>query len=278
MPTYIDPIRTAFIDMWASVLSVLPQILAALLVLLLGVLIAGVLKEAVIRLINLLKVDEVLSKTEIPDAFERSGFEFSVANLLGWIVKWFVIILALITSADILGWQQVTFFLNDVISYVPNVIIAVIVLLVGMLLGSFVQNVITGAFEAAEMRTGNFLAGLAKWAIIVFSFMAALVQLGIAQALIQVLFTGFVAMLALAGGLAFGLGGKEHAARILNYIEEDFGGGPDYYLGDFSEEEIEAMMSEMDGEMMDDEEMEEEESEAESHMEGDMVGDGEREE
>lgn len=267
MPTYIDPIRTAFIDMWASVLAVLPQIVAALLVLLLGILIAGVLKEAVVRLINLLKVDEVLAKTEIPDAFERSGFAFSVAHLLGWIVKWFVIILALVTSADILGWNQVTFFLNDVISYVPNVIIAVIVLLVGMLLGSFVQNVISGAFEAAEMRTGTFLAGLAKWAIIVFSFMAALVQLGIAQALIQVLFTGFVAMLALAGGLAFGLGGKEHAARVLDFIEEDFGGGmDDYYMDEFTDEELEMMMDDAEKEL---EAMEAEEAQGEMFEDSD---------
>ena len=71
------------------------------------------------------------------------------------------------------------------------------------------------------MESGEFLAGVAKWSIIVFSLMAALVQLGIAQSLIQVLFTGFVAMLAIAGGLAFGLGGREHAARVLNKLEND---------------------------------------------------------
>ena len=93
--------------------------------------------------------------------------------------------------------------------------------MVGIILANFTQGVVKGALDAAKMTSSQFLAGLSRWAIVVFSFMAALVQLGIAQELIQVLFTGFVAMIALAGGLAFGLGGREYASRILNQLSKD---------------------------------------------------------
>jgi len=105
--------------------------------------------------------------------------------------------------------------------YVPNVIISVIILLAGILLANFVQRVVKSAVEAAKLQSADFLSGIAKWAILVFSFMAALVQLQIAQELIRVLFTGLVAMLSLAGGLAFGLGGKDHASRVLDRLRKD---------------------------------------------------------
>ena len=90
-----------------------------------------------------------------------------------------------------------------------------------IILANFTQGVVKAALDAAKMESAQFLAGLSRWAIIVFSFMAALVQLGIAGALIQTLFTGFVAMVALAGGLAFGLGGRDHASRALNHLSKD---------------------------------------------------------
>jgi hypothetical protein len=108
-----------------------------------------------------------------------------------------------------------------VVLYIPNVIVAVIILLAGILLATFVRNVVKTAVEAAELASADFLSGIAKWAILLFSFMAALVQLQIAPGLINTLFTGLVAMLALGGGLAFGLGGKEHASRVLDRLRRD---------------------------------------------------------
>lgn len=221
MPDYLVPIQYALADMWATVITLLPQFIFALILLIIGLILAQVLHEAVVRIVALIKVDEALQKLEIHDAVRQAGVEFHAGKFLGWIVKWFIIILTLIVVADTLQWDQVTVFLSQVVVYLPNVLISVVILLVGILLGKFVQDVITGAFKAAKMKTAGFLGGLAKWAIYVFSFMAALVQLGIAEALIQVLFTGFVAMIALAGGLAFGLGGRDHATRLLTAIMQD---------------------------------------------------------
>lgn len=136
-------------------------------------------------------------------------------------VKWFLVIVSILAAADILNLNQVTAFLNMVLLYIPNVVIAVIILLLGVLFANFTAQIVQGAVKTARLKTGHFLAAIAKWSIIVFSVLAALVQLGIAASLLQILFTGLVAMLAIAGGLAFGLGGRGHAEKIIQHLEED---------------------------------------------------------
>ncbi|MBT3230214.1 hypothetical protein HN358_00305 [Candidatus Uhrbacteria bacterium] len=221
MPQYVDVLQSAFVDLWAGVVLFVPKLLFAVIIFILGLILAGVLYKVVIRLAKVLHIDELMQKLELDTMFKRAGLKLDLGKSLGWLVKWFVIIFALIAAADILEWNQVTLFLTTIVEYIPNVLIAVIILLVGMILANFVQEIIKTALEAAKMHSACFLAGSARYAIIVFSFMAALVQLGIAESLIQVLFTGFVAMIALAGGLAFGLGGREYASRILNQLSKD---------------------------------------------------------
>lgn len=218
---YVDILRNAFIDLWASVVLFLPKLVLAIVVFLLGLLLAHLLKTAVIRIVTMLKIDDLMERLEVKDVFKKIGVKLDVAGFLGWLVKWFIIIFALIAAADVLEWDQITVFLNQVVTYIPNVLIAVIILLVGTILANFVNGIVKSAVQAANMDSVIFLAGVSKWAIIVFSFMAALVQLGIAESLIQVLFTGFVAMVALAGGLAFGLGGREHAGKVLEKLKKD---------------------------------------------------------
>lgn len=209
------------LSLWETMISYLPNLLGAILVFLIGIIIALVLQNVVARLVALLRIDELARKLELTQQFERAGLRLHIGHLLGWIVKWFFVILALIAATDILQWEQVTEYLEQVVLFIPNVIIAVIILLAGILLGNFVQRVVKSTVEAAKLSSADFLSGMAKWAILIFSFMAALVQLQIAPELIRVLFTGLVAMLALAGGLAFGLGGQEHAHRLLTRLKKD---------------------------------------------------------
>lgn len=209
------------LELWNTIVSYLPNLIGAILVFIIGVIIALVLRSVVVKIINIIHVDDFARKLDITTQFEKAGVRLSISGLLGWIVKWFVIIIALIAATDILGWDQVTDYLKQVVLFIPNVIIAVIILLTGILLGNFVQNIVKSAVEAAKLTSAGFLSGIAKWSIFIFTLMAALVQLQIAPELIRVLFTGLVAMLALAGGLAFGLGGKEHADRFLNRLKKD---------------------------------------------------------
>lgn len=219
--TSLGIVQAAFADMWASVLAFLPRFVGAVLVLVVGFIVAGLLCQLVVKVVEILKLDDLAMRLEVKKAFERAGVPLHVGRLLGWIVKWFFVVVFFIAAADILGWSEVTGFLRDVVSYLPNVMISVVILLVGVLLANFVHRVVRTAVEAAQLSSAAFLAGISKWAILVFSLMAALVQLGIAQDLIKVLFTGLIAMLALAGGLAFGLGGRDHATRFLNRLHRD---------------------------------------------------------
>ncbi|MBI4256984.1 hypothetical protein HY733_03895 [Candidatus Uhrbacteria bacterium] len=216
-----DVLQGPLLELWETVMAYLPNLLGAIIVFLIGVIVAVVLRRLVVQIIGLLRIDDLAKRLEITAQFERAGLRLHIGALLGWIVKWFFIIIALIAATDILGWDQVTDYLAQVVLFIPNVIIAVIILLAGILLGNFVQNVVKSAVEAAQLASAEFLSGVAKWAILVFTLMAALVQLQIAPELIRVLFTGLVAMLALAGGLAFGLGGKEHAHQFLNRLKKD---------------------------------------------------------
>ncbi len=217
----ISVFRDSLFSLWQSVIEALPIVAGAIVVFVLGLVVAGVLSRVVLKVVEVLRLDELVGKLDLKATLERVGIRLRVGILLAWMVRWFFIIVSLIAATDILDWDQVTDYLKQVVTYIPNVIIAVIILLAGILLGNFVRGVVKSSVEAAKLSSAEFLSGMAKWAILVFSFMAALVQLQIAPDLIRTLFTGLVAMLALAGGLAFGLGGKEHAARVMDRLRKD---------------------------------------------------------
>jgi len=126
-------------------------------------------------------------------------------------------------ATDILQLTQVTAFLNSILLYIPNVVVAVIILAIVVLVGNFVYSIVKGSTKAAGVMSATMLATISKWAIIIFGVLAALLQLGIAASLVNTIFIGIVAMLTLAGGLAFGLGGKEEAANILRKLREEIG-------------------------------------------------------
>ncbi|MBI5793471.1 hypothetical protein HZA87_00060 [Candidatus Uhrbacteria bacterium] len=221
MPFSYQVLQGPLLSLWNTIVAYLPNVVGAVLVFLIGLIVAMVLRSVIEKVVALLRIDEIAKKLELTHQFERVGLRLHIGGLLGWIVKWFFMIIALIAATDVLGWDQVTDYLKRVVLFIPNVIIAVIILLAGILLANFVQNVVKSAVEAAQLASAEFLSGIAKWSILIFSFMAAMVQLQIAPELIRVLFTGLVAMLALSGGLAFGLGGKEHAHQFLNRLKKD---------------------------------------------------------
>jgi len=176
----------------------------------------------VAQVIRAVKVDRALQNLGIEEPLSRAGFRLDAGAFVGGIVRWFIIIVFLVASIDVLGLKQVNIFLSDVVLiYLPNVIVAALILVVAALIADAMQKVVVGAAKAAHLPSSGFLGGVAKWAIWVFAILAALYQLGIAGPLVQTLFVGLVAMLSLAGGLSFGLGGKEAAARYIEKLRED---------------------------------------------------------
>ncbi|MFH1098306.1 MAG: hypothetical protein V1723_00020 [Candidatus Uhrbacteria bacterium] len=219
-----DVLIASFQNLWVNFAELIPRFLGAIIVFVVGWVIAVALGNVVRRLVEFIQVDKLIEKLNIHKVFERADVELSISRLVGWLVKWFLIVAFLIAAADILGWQQVTNFLSDVALYIPNVFVAVVILVAGMVAANFVYDVVVKAVQTTGVLKPNFVAGVAKWAILVFSVIVALDQLNIGRALLNTIVQGFVAMLAIGAGLAFGLGGKEHAARFLDRVRKDISG------------------------------------------------------
>lgn len=206
------------IDLWNRFISFLPEIIGAAIVLFAGFLIAAFLGRFVENILRRARIDSALERAGIRRRFEEVGLGFQLSHVVGWIVKWFIIILVLATVADILDWNQITQFLNEVVMYIPNVLIAIVILTIGLMAGRLVHGIVERTARASMMLAGvsGILAALAKWAVIIFAIMASLNQLKIAANLIQILFAGLVFAITLAVGLSFGLGGRDKAKEFLD--------------------------------------------------------------
>lgn len=206
-------------QVWASVAYFVPLLVGAVVVFLIGWIVAVSLGKLVEQVVRALKVDSLLAKLEVQHAVERAGMHLNSGAFLGSLVKWFLIVVFLLASVNILGdrFRPVSDFLVQVLTYIPNVLVAALMLIIAALVAATVERVVRGSVEAAGYN-GALVAVVARWAIWIFAFVAALQQLGIATALLQTVVTGLVAALAIAFGLSFGLGGKDAAAGFLERV------------------------------------------------------------
>lgn len=218
--TTTQSVHTTYNDMWANLIDFLPKILGALFVLALGFIVAVIFHKLAVRILNFFKIKELFDKFHITAIFEKAGHKFNIVTVLASVIYWFVVIVFITVSLQMLKLTQISDFLENVVLYLPNIVIAIVILVIGILLGSFLETLVKNTTQAAKVGSAEFLGRLTKWVILVFSILAALDQLKIAQNLVTILFQGFVIMLALAGGLAFGLGGKEHAKEILDKFKK----------------------------------------------------------
>ena len=215
-----DVIVASFQQVWTEVVQVVPVIFVAIVIFLIGWIIAVALGKVVEHLIRALRVDHVLRKLDVEHVVERAGWHLNTGVFLGGLVKWFVIVVFLLAAVNVLGLGAVSVFLRDVVLYIPNVIIAALILIAAALIAEFVEKLVRGSVEAAGYR-GSLVGIVARYAIWVFAFVAVLIQLGIAVVLVQTLIAALVAALALASGLAFGLGGKEAAGSFIDKIRSE---------------------------------------------------------
>lgn len=205
----------SFTNFWSSIASSIPTILVSLLLIFAGFIFAWIFESVSRKVLRAVKLEEAVARIGIKQVFEKAGIRITFTRLLSGAVYWFVLIVFLAAVVDIAGLNQLSDFVDNLIGYLPNVIAAVAILIIGILVANVLHNVVKNAGSSANLHSTNFLASLTKWAIFVFAFIAALVQLKIAPDLLKILFTGFVIMLSLAGGLAFGLGGRDMAKDIL---------------------------------------------------------------
>lgn len=213
-------VQDSVYSLYDRVIQFLPNMIAAVIVLLLGWIIGMFLGNLLKRALVSVGIDGLGDQLGLKRLSERSGRAIHVSHLVQWIVKWFFILASIIAAADIMGFSNVTnFFYTDVLGYASHVIIAMVIILLGMLAANFLGDVVKGTVKAGGFSTANLLGSLTRWAIMIFAIVAALSELQIAQTFLQDLFRAVIAMLAVAGGLAFGLGGKDHARKVLDHVE-----------------------------------------------------------
>jgi hypothetical protein len=211
---------TSLQNVWAGIISFLPSLIGALILIIVGLIVASGLRAIVERIISALRIDSLLRKIGLTPFFERAGLQINSAKFFGLLVYWFLVVVFVLAVTDILGLYGVSLFLRDVISYIPNIIVAVLIMLATVVLANFLRSVVRASVTSARLHNPKFLGLLAWWVIVVFGFLAALIQIGIAATILNTLVTGLIAMLAIAGGIAFGLGGKDYAAHLLERFRQ----------------------------------------------------------
>lgn len=197
----------------------LPKFLAGLFILGIGLVVASVLHRLIIEFFKVVQVEEWLDEAHIAKANDVRVWPQIFAEF----VRWSAIILFLVPAAEVWGVPRVTEVLNQVLLYIPNVFVAVFIGLVGLAIANIVYDVVHHGARSIGSTSAGALATVARYAIIFFTTLVVLNQLGVAAELIRILFTGIVAMLALAGGLAFGLGGQDTAKDILKNLRQKIG-------------------------------------------------------
>ena len=223
--TWSEVLTLSFQNLWVGVVNFVPNLIVAIVILVLGWLIGALLGRAIAQVFKSLKIDDALRRAGLESFLRRGGVNLDSGAFIGALVKWFVVVMFLIAAFDVLGLVQVNLFLQEVVlGYLPRVLAAALVLLVAGVIGDVTGRVVVTAARTAGVHSAHFAGAIAKWAIWIFAILVALSQLGIAAAFSQTLFTGIVIAISLALGLSFGLGGQEAAGRFLERLRSEMRG------------------------------------------------------
>ena len=215
-------LQSAFTDMWFTVVQYLPAIIAAVVIFIIGWIVGVILYRIVDQIVGILRIDDALKAAGMNDAARQAGVNLNIGAFLGTLVQWFIVIVFLVAALNVLGLNLVTMFLSQVVlTYIPRVVAAVLILILAAVVAEAVRNIVSGTARAAGAHAANLAGTVAKYAIWITAVLAVLNQLGVATEFVQTLFTGLVVALALAFGLSFGLGGKEAAARTIERIRSE---------------------------------------------------------
>lgn len=220
--SWSDAVTTSANSVFVRLSNFLPKLAGAVIILIIGWIVALVVEQVVERVLRMINVPRLFERARVEELVKKTGSRRDTVGLIAGLAKWIIYLITFLAAADALELEGITDFLNRVLAYTPNVIAAGAIVLIGGILAQFLSEVVRGAVSAANLGYAGFLGGVTRWAIWIFAILTALFQLGVASAIIQTLFTGLVAALAIAIGLSFGLGGQKTAADILEKVRRDF--------------------------------------------------------
>jgi len=212
----IYPVR----EMLAKIASFIPTLVGALLILSIGYIAAKVIRDIAIRLFKAIRFDTVADKAGISDVLDKSGIKLRLSEMLRVLVYWLVMIMVFVMTVNALGLTVASALLERLFAYIPNVISAVFVLVLGMFLANFVSGIVHATAKNTNVPKPELLGKISKYAIIIFAATISLEELGIAPLLVGTTFHIILGAICLALALSFGLGGKEAAARYLEELKK----------------------------------------------------------
>jgi hypothetical protein len=213
-----DALATSLGSALGMLVGALPRALGFVVVLVVGWLLATAVGRLVDRLLEAVRFDQLAERAGIASFVRRMGIDTRPSTFVGDVTKWFVRLITLVVAFDLLGLPAVSVVLQQFLLWLPNLVVALVVLVVGGLAARALGNVVRAATGEAGFGSPNVLAGIARAAVLAFAVVVALNQLGIATVLINTLLIGVVGAVALAAGLAFGLGGRDRAAQLLDSL------------------------------------------------------------
>ena len=216
----IEATSVSLFNTWVGVIDFVPSLIGALVVLIIGFIVAAGLESLVERIVNTVKLDNLLRRAVLDQYFDRAGVQLRSGKFIGALVYWFFVIVFILAATDILKLEGLSQFLRDVLYYIPNIIIAVLILVATVVVANLLKSIVKASVTGARLHASKFLSTMTWWVTILFGLISALIQLGIAPALLNTIITGIVAMVALGGGIAIGLGGKDYAGHLINKLRE----------------------------------------------------------
>ena len=210
----------ALLGTWESFISFLPKMVGSLVIFLIGWFVSVGFGKLVSEVLKKLKFDKIFERAGWKEAFEKAEVKVRPSEFMGGICKWILVIVFLLASVEILGFTQLANFVSSIVAWLPNLIVAVIIFVVAVILTDIIEKLIKASVKKMDIGYAGFIGTAAKFSIYVFAILAILSQLGITPAIVQTLVTGFVGMISLAFGLAFGLGGKEAASDLIEELKK----------------------------------------------------------
>ncbi len=216
-----DAISVSFSDILDRLGNFIPTLVGAVVLLIIGWLVGVLLEQVVDRLLRAISAQKLFDGSRIESLVQKTGSARDTSGLLAGLIKWITYVVFFMAAAQVLHLDSISDFLSQILSYMPNVIAAVSIILIGGILAQFLSEVVRGAVSAASLGYAGFLASMTRWALWIFAILAGLAQLGVATGIINTVITGLVAALAISVGLAFGLGGQKNAAEFLDKVKKD---------------------------------------------------------
>jgi len=213
---WLDTTIIALKNLWLGFIDFIPNLIGAIIIFLIGWLISVAIGKLIAEILKKAKFNRIFEKGGWKTALEKAEIKVNASAFIGAIIKWVLLIVFLAAAVEILGFNQLTIFLTQkVLPFLPNVIVAAFIFVVAVIIADILEKVVRAAVEGAKVGYGQLVGGIVKWSIWVFAILIILSQLGIGETFMADLFRGIVVIIVLSIGLAFGLGGKDVAAEIL---------------------------------------------------------------